>query len=79
MTNYTSAGISLILIEMGTSVPGNAIGYVQALSSPSLRAGVEADCLNMLTRHCPELVARYRSAKSARQDGGENLATPIIN
>jgi hypothetical protein len=52
---------SLLLIQMQGAVPRAAIGYVATLGGhPSLR--VEADCLEQLERHCPELVARYRAA-----------------
>src|SRR5687768_17162746 len=50
---------SLILLEMQTVVPRNALGYVSDLGDASASRSVIEDRLKMLKRHCPELVKQF--------------------
>lgn len=52
----------LILIQMGSVVPRSAQGYVADLSAANATDRVIEDRLNMLSRHCPDLVEEFRAA-----------------
>jgi hypothetical protein len=69
----------LLLMEMASVVPRSAQGYVSDLENGSEK--VIEDRLQMLERHCPDLVARFRELPSigGKRDGAGRPAPTIRN
>lgn len=48
-------------MAMAAVVPQSAHGYIRDLHAENISEAVLADRLNMLDRHCPDLVADYKT------------------
>jgi hypothetical protein len=51
-----------ILLKMQAVVPRSALGYVSDLGDQSATPAIVEDRLQMLQKHCPDLVEEYRAA-----------------